>query len=172
METASFRFEELSSRDIDELVAWFPKQTWPFLRAGARRRGLGARARGGGLFWGDDARAFWVFGEGSEPLGVIRVFELGDTTPLVDLRIADTARRKGAGSAALEWITRFIFDHYPATHRLGGYTRKDNLGMLKLFEHCGFAREAVHREAWRLEDGGFMDAVGYAIIRPKFGDSN
>lgn len=172
METASFRFEELSSRDIDGLVAWFPRQTWPF-HGRARVDEAWVRERAAeGFFWGHDARAFWVFGEGAEPLGVIRVFELGDATPLVDLRIADSARRKGVGSAALEWITRFVFDHYPATHRLGGYTRKDNLAMLKLFERCGYAREAVHREAWRLEDGGFTDAVGYAIVRPRLGDSN
>lgn len=120
-----------------------------------------------GFFWGDDARAFWILRGTGEPAGVIRVFELEDVTPLIDVRIADAARRQGGGSAALDWMTRFVFQNYPSTHRLGGYTRKDNLGMLKLFERCGFAREAVHREAWPLEDGGTMDAVGYAILRPR-----
>jgi RimJ/RimL family protein N-acetyltransferase len=172
VETAKFRFEELSSRDLDALARWFPQQTWPF-HGRSRVDEAWVRERAAeGFFWGDDARAFWIFGEGSEPLGVIRVFELVDTTPLVDLRIADSARRHGVGTAALDWITSFIFEHYPAIHRLGGYTRKDNLGMLKLFERCGFTREAVHREAWRLEDGGFTDAVGYAIIRPRASESN
>lgn len=99
------------------------------------------------------------------PLGIVRVFDLPDVTPLVDLRIAAAARGRRVGTAALLWITRHVFVTAPNTVRLGGYTRHDNLPMMRVFEKCSFVREAYHRKSWPIEGGALADSVGYSILR-------
>jgi RimJ/RimL family protein N-acetyltransferase len=45
------------------------------------------------------------------------------------------------------------------------YTRHDNVAMRRVFEKCGFLKEAHHRRAWRVAGAEPVDAVGYAILR-------
>jgi RimJ/RimL family protein N-acetyltransferase len=50
-------------------------------------------------------------------------------------------------------------------HRLAGETRADNAAMRRVFERCGWAQEAHYRQSWPTEDGGWIDSVGYALLR-------
>ena len=50
-------------------------------------------------------------------------------------------------------------------HRLAGETRVDNVAMRRVFERCGWVREAHYRQSWPTEDGSWTDSVGYAILR-------
>jgi RimJ/RimL family protein N-acetyltransferase len=118
-----------------------------------------------GYFFGGETRSFWIRAEGDEPLGLGRVFDLADATPLLDLRVAAGARGRGVGTLALRGLTLWHFSEYPQALRLGGYTRHDNLGMRRVFEKCGYQLEAQHRKAWRVEGAEPLDAVGYAILR-------
>lgn len=72
-----------------------------------------------------------------------------------------------SGRRPLRFATRFVFES-TAAHRVGGYTRHDNIAMVRIFEKCGYAREAHHRQAWRVDDGSFMDAVGFAVLRSEW----
>jgi RimJ/RimL family protein N-acetyltransferase len=161
------RFEKIGDSDTDteRLVNWFPRQTWPYhserqVDADWVRRGVAA-----GKFFGSNTIAFWGLSDSAEPVAIGRVFDLEDTTPLIDLRVADDARRRGAGTAMLRWLTQSVFEMFPGTQRIGGYTRHDNLAMRRTFEKCGYVQEAYHRKSWSVEGGELADCVGFAILR-------
>lgn len=161
----TMRFERIGEADIEALAAWFPLHEWPYH---ARSRVDAAWVReqaGNGYFFGAGTVAFWAVADDSTRVGVVRVFELSDTTPLLDVRIGAAARRQGFGTEALTWITTFVFEGFSEAHRLGGYTRADNLPMRRLFEKCGYVQEARHRQAWRVGGTLYADAVGYAALR-------
>jgi RimJ/RimL family protein N-acetyltransferase len=159
------RFEPVTPSDAATLGRFMAESEWPF----HYERSVDANwVRGrleSGHFFGDDTRSFWMRSEAGEPLGVARIFDLADATPLFDLRVAATARGKGVGTLALRGLTLWHFSEHPAALRLGGYTRHDNVAMRRVFEKCGFQQEALHRKAWRVDGGEPLDAVGYAILR-------
>jgi RimJ/RimL family protein N-acetyltransferase len=163
------RFDPVVASDAASLGQFFAASEWPYH---VERRVDANWVRGrleSGHFFGQDSRSFWIR-VGVEtpddiPIGLGRVFDLSDLTPLLDLRIAATARGRGYGSLALRGLTTWLFSEYPETGRLGGYTRHDNSPMRRVFEKCGFQLEALHRRAWRVDGGEPVDAVGYAILR-------
>src|SRR5690349_8306842 len=98
---ASIHFEEIGEADADRLVDWLPRHAWPYH---ARPRVDADWVRdsvASGGFFGPDAKAFWCVGSDGNPLGIARVFDLSDVTPLIDLRVANDARGQGVGTAAL-----------------------------------------------------------------------
>ena len=162
------RIEPCVDAHLQRLSDWLVQQAWPH-HARVRVDAQWVRERAAeGYFTGVDVRSFWVEDRATLPLGLIRVFDLGDVTPLIDLRIGEAARGRGVGTFALRWLTRFVFDTFPETHRLGGYTRFDNVAMCRVFRKCGYVEEARHRQAWRVEGGGFVDTLGYAILRSEW----
>ena len=159
------RFEHVVEANVERLVDWLPKHTWPH-HGRARVDETWVRERiATGYFSGQTARSVWMMDDACVPVALLRVFDLGDITPLVDIRVGNTRRGRGLGTLGLGWLTRFVFDTFPEAHRLGGYTRFDNAAMRRVFDKCGFAEEARHRQAWPLEGGGFLDTVGYGILR-------
>ena len=98
-------------------------------------------------------------------VGLIRLLDLGDDTPLFDLRIRAASRGKGLGTSALRWLTGYLFNEFPSIRRIEGTTRQDNLAMRRTFRKCGYVKEAHYRQAWPSRDGTVYDAVGYAILR-------
>jgi RimJ/RimL family protein N-acetyltransferase len=159
------RFDPVLLSDAARLGQFLAGSDWPFH---VERRVDANWVRGrleSGHFFGNDSRSFWIRDGGDEPLGLGRVFDLEDVTPLLDLRIADRARGRGVGTLALRGLTLWLFSEHPEAGRLGGYTRHDNLGMRRVFEKCGYTQEALHRRAWRVDGAEPVDAVGYAILR-------
>jgi RimJ/RimL family protein N-acetyltransferase len=159
------RFAEIGASDVERLVAWLPKHTWPY-HAQPQVDELWVRKRvAAGGFFGPDAKSFWVMADDDTQVAMVRVFDLADITPLVDVRVAEPTRGQGVGTVALHWLTRFVFETRPEVQRLGGYTRHDNVLMQRVFRKCGFVQEAYHRKSWRVEDGSLADSVGFAILR-------
>jgi RimJ/RimL family protein N-acetyltransferase len=159
------RFDPVALADAALLERFLTENEWPFH---AERSVDAEWVRGrleSGHFFGEEARSFWVRGESEEPLGLARVFDLADATPLIDLRVATAARGRGIGTLALRGLTLWHFSEHPAALRLGGYTRHDNAAMRRVLEKCGYQCEALHRKAWRVKGGAPVDAVGYAILR-------
>ena len=116
---------------------------------------------------GDGVAAFWVRDDG-RTVGLVRAFDLDDVvdgSPLIDLRIAESERGRGVGTAALTWLTDHLFDTYPELHRIEATTRGDNAVMQRVFERCGYRAEGRMVEAWRQADGTRFDALAYAILR-------
>ena len=64
----------------------------------------------------------------------------------------------------VEWAADHLFTTTDK-HRLAGETRADNVAMRRVFERCGWVREAHYRQSWPMDDGGWADSVGYAILR-------
>lgn len=103
-------------------------------------------------------------------VGVIRLFDLGsgpddDETPLFDIKIKEEFRGKGIGKQALGWLTDFVFSNYLNKTRFEATTRIDNIAMRRVFENCGFVKEAQYRQAWPDAEGNRYDCTGYAILR-------
>lgn len=116
---------------------------------------------------GDGIAAFWVRDDG-RAVGIVRAFDLDDVvdgSPLIDVRIAESERGLGVGTAALTWLTDHLFDTYPELHRIEATTRGDNDAMQRVFERCGYRAEGRMVEAWRQADGARFDALAYAILR-------
>jgi RimJ/RimL family protein N-acetyltransferase len=159
------RFEEIGESDAEHLVDWLPKQTWPYHARTRVDEQWVRHAAAAGVFFGPDTRSFWVMNAQDIRLAIVRVFDLSDITPLVDLRVAYQARGHGLGTEALRWLTQFVFETYPQIQRLGGYTRQDNVSMHRVFKKCGYVQEAWHRKSWRVEGGSLVDSAGFAILR-------
>lgn len=137
---------------------------WPFhgcLRPGPE---VVARWLAEGRFDGDDARSAWVLA-GEEPAGLIALQEIGDATPVFDLRVAAPWRRRGVGRRALAWAVEESFGPLDK-RRLEAHTRADNGPMRGLLRaEPGWVQEAHHRQAWPDHQGGWVDAVTYALLR-------
>jgi RimJ/RimL family protein N-acetyltransferase len=163
--TLRLRFDPVQAGDASRLATFLASSDWPYHHE-RRVEPVSVLARWeAGYFFGDEARSFWIAGEDGEPLGLARVFDLKDATPLFDLRIGADARGRGIGTLALRGLTTWVFSELPELGRFGGYTRHDNAAMRRVFEKCGFLQEARHRKAWPVPSGEAVDAVGYAILR-------
>ncbi|MFI6322415.1 GNAT family N-acetyltransferase [Nonomuraea sp. NPDC050556] len=136
----------------DDLAGFLAADDWPF-HAGAPSATVA-----------DDAQAFWILADG-ERAGLVKLMDLGDDTPMFDLRVRQAWRGKGAGTAAVAWLTGHLFTSLPGVNRIEGTTRVDNAAMRAVFRKSGYAKESHYRDAWPGRDGTPYDAVGYAILR-------
>ncbi|MFC0629384.1 GNAT family N-acetyltransferase [Kribbella deserti] len=122
------------------------------------------RSVSGGNYDSDGNRTFWITAA-DHTVGLIRLMDLDDESPLFDLRIRSQYRGQGIGGQALTWLTRYLFTEFPQILRIEGNTRQDNVAMRRTFQRCGYVKEAHYRDAWPASDGAVHDAVGYAILR-------
>lgn len=156
--------ERIGAADVRELAVWWAAESWPFHRD-VRVSEAWVRERAeAGMFYGDGVVSLWLVVDGTRA-GVGRIFELGDATPLLDLRLAARYRGRGLGVRLLSAVTEFAFAFDAAMTRLGGYTRQDNVAMQRTFERCGYRLEARHRLGWVVPGQAAVDALGYAILR-------
>ncbi|TMW72798.1 GNAT family N-acetyltransferase [Alteribacter natronophilus] len=107
---------------------------------------------------------YWITAESGEKVGLIRVFDLDDPICLFDIRIKENWRGRGAGRAAVEWLTDRLFRDFPELIRIEGHTRSDNVAMRRTFATGGYVKEMYTRQSWP-QGGKLYDAVGYAVIR-------
>jgi RimJ/RimL family protein N-acetyltransferase len=148
----------------EDLATFLTGDTWPFHGAPVVTADQARRWIAAGRYYADDNRAFWIT-VGDEHAGLIRLMDLGDGTPLFDLRLRGQWRGQGIGVQALRWLTAYLFSEFPAIRRIEGHTRQDNRAMRRAFRSAGYVKEAHHREAWPVDGGEVYDAVSYAILR-------
>jgi RimJ/RimL family protein N-acetyltransferase len=159
-------FEPFVEDDLAALASWLASEPWPF--HGLRQEWTEAEveaAFAAGDFTGNN-RSFWVRAEG-ERAGLLRFRYLDETSPDVDLRVLSQFRGRGVGTAMLEWAPAHLFTHTDR-HRLAGETRIDNAPMRRIFERCAWTQEAHYRMSWPDGKGGWIDSVGYAILRDEW----
>src|SRR5688572_14465524 len=107
------RFREIAASDVDRLSGWMPGQTWPYHSPAKVDASWVHERAASGYFFSDTTRSFWALADGGITIiGLARVFELTDVTPLVDLRMGDDFRGQGAGTLLLRWITQWVFDSF------------------------------------------------------------
>lgn len=159
------------------LVELLSGEEWPFHGTSRPSREKVEGWLAAGRFTGSEVRSFWIRvaeadGASQEGLdlaamaaGVVTLRDLADPTPVFDLRLRSAYRGRGFGTVAVRWLTDYLFTEFPEIRRIEAHTRRDNLAMQHVFEHCGYAREAHHRQAWPGSDGSVHDSFGYAILR-------
>lgn len=160
----TLQFRELVSADRELLADWLSSDSWPFHGQPNPSHESVLAGFDNGQYSNEETKTFWIL-QDSQPVGLLRLFELGDLTPRFDLRIGSANRGQGLGREALNWLTQYVFSTQPDARRLEGQTREDNHAMQHLFVSCGYVKEAHYREAWPTPDGRFLDAVGFAILR-------
>ncbi|MGB3441630.1 MAG: GNAT family protein [Actinophytocola sp.] len=151
-------FTRVQRQEADEVVGFLTAEEWPF-HTEPKPDGDAVRARVAGGAYDD---AFWI-ADGPDRLGLVRLLDLDDGTPLFDLRVRASARGRGVGATAVRWLTSHVFTNY-ATNRIEGTTRQDNHAMRRIFSKAGYAKEAHYRDAWPGPDR-LYDSVGYATLR-------
>lgn len=112
-----------------------------------------------------DQATYWVEDHASGRIGIARLQDLSDDTPMFDLRLGQRHRGRRLGTAALRALTDLVFSTCPQAHRFEGVTRADNLPMRRAFLRVGFVQEAHYRQGWPQQDDTMHDAVGYAVLR-------
>ncbi|WP_405787489.1 GNAT family N-acetyltransferase [Streptomyces sp. NBC_01367] len=157
-------YRRYADADADDLVAFLTGDTWPFHGSPVVDAERARQWAAEGRFGNAETESFWIDGDG-EPLGLVRLMDLGDSTPVFDLRIRSRYRGRGIGGHALTWLTEHLFTALPRIRRIEGTTRRDNAAMRRTFRRCGYVQEAHYREGWPSADGTVHDAVGYAILR-------
>lgn len=151
-------FPQVARTDVAALLEFLTGEEWPFHVVSRIYPGDVRDRFSTGAY--DDS--FWVVDNGVR-IGLIRLMDLNDGTPLFDLRISSPARGRGAGTAAVRWLTEHIFTNHD-TNRIEGTTREDNHAMRRVFDKAGYVKESHYRDAWPGQDG-LHDSVGYAILR-------
>jgi RimJ/RimL family protein N-acetyltransferase len=157
-------YRRVKADDCDRLVVFLTGDTWPFHGSPVVTAEKAQGWIAAGRFDGEDNRAFWITVDG-EDAGLIRLMDLGERTPMFDLRLRAQFRGQGIGGQALRWLTAYLFTERPAIRRVEGNTRQDNRAMRRAFQRAGYVKEAHYRDAWPVEGGEVYDGVGYAILR-------
>ena len=158
-------FKEFLPSDLPLLVDFLTSETWPYHSNPQPAPEEIREAFEKGIYDSASCKTFWIILNNNKRVGLIRLSDLQDDTPVFDLRILGTYRSKGIGERAINWLTKYIFTTWPDKRRIEGYTRQDNLAMRRVFQKCGYVKEACHRKAWPSRDGKYFDAIGYGILR-------
>jgi len=165
---------EIETAALAELLSG---DEWPFHADSRPSRETVEGWLAAGRFTGSGVRSFWILVAEADAtsqerlrlaevaVGIVTLRDLADPTPVFDLRLRSAYRGRGFGSAAVRWLTDYIFTEFPEIRRIEGHTRRDNLAMQRVLERCGYVREAHHRQAWPSSDGSVYDSFGYAILR-------
>lgn len=161
----NYTYTEFQADDAGALADFLLENPWPFHGGTAPSRESILNRAGSGAYWNDEQRTFWINDESGRKIGLIQLKEIGDPTPLFDLRLAEQARGRGAGTDALQWLTRYLFENIPTVRRIEGYTRIDNSAMRGAFRKAGYVKEAHHRKGWSSPAGIWYDAIGYCMLR-------
>ena len=158
-------FREIDgTRDRDDVVAFLTGSGWPFHR---HQRLNEEQARTVMLGPPSETRAFWIVEDGRQ-VGLVRLFDLDDAddgSVQFDLRVGEADRGRGVGRAAVAWLTRFLFDAYPALHRIEASTRFDNVAMRRTLEANEYQLEGRLRQTWLTDDGTRLDTALYGRLR-------
>ncbi|WP_410768902.1 GNAT family N-acetyltransferase [Fontibacillus sp. BL9] len=152
--------------ETEELVSFLSGESWPFhgvstlSEAAVREQILSGRYDST-----EEKKTFWIVDDKGARIGLLRVFDLEDPTPMFDIRIGARHRGQGNGVRAVKKLVEYLFSNYDDKIRLEGHTRADNYAMRKTFHNAGFVKEAFHRQSWPSEDGKIHDCIGYAILK-------
>lgn len=151
--------------DRDQLVRFLTSERFPFHVASRPDRATVLERIDRGDFDERGRLVRWVRTDGADTVGLLRVEDADDPTPMLDLRLGEAHRGRGLGTAALRRACDLVFGTLPDVDRFEGSTRSDNVAMRRAFRRAGWVKEAVHREAWPGRDGARFDAIGYAMLR-------
>lgn len=160
----TFRRMAESEPDIRDIVRFLTSHRFPFHVRDGHTEESARKAVDSGRFWSKDSRGYWIF-DGALRIGMVVLDDLGDDTPMFDLRLAEEFRGRGLGQEVLKALCTLVFKQFPETLRFEGQTREDNIAMRKTFLRAGFLKEAHYRLSWPTAAGPRVASVAYAILR-------
>ncbi len=158
--------------EIQDLVSFLSENTWYYLNDSNPTRESILDKYENKVFTGEGIKSFWIISDENKKIGFIRIYDINDGTPLIDIRLAKDSKGLGIGTNAIKWISQFIFETYTNIDRIEGNTRQDNYSMRSVFEKCGYVKEAHYRKAWKDKSGIEYDAIGYALLRDDWKECN
>ena len=163
--TITFTPADPTGNDRAALIALLTQNAWPFhMRPHPTAHDVEDAIDAGA--WNDeDNTTFWIDHAEHGRVGMVRLEDLTDPTPLFDLRVAERFRGRGLGAQILAALTRHVFETMPAVDRFEGQTREDNIPMLRAFRRAGWVKEAHYRRGWPVEGGEPLASVAYAVLR-------
>ncbi len=159
------KFKEIKKTEAESLADWLSKDSWPFFIGSKPSKNEVLKRIAEGSFFGEGDLNFWILNPTDEPIGLIELYQLDDLAPMFSIRFNSNSRGKGLGKPTLDWLTRYIFENYPDKRRIEGQTREDNIPMRKVFNKCGYLKEAYYRQASPTENGGRVASIAYGILR-------
>lgn len=159
------RLDATDPDDRAELTAFLTSNDFPFHVRTHPTIGQVERDVRAGVWTGDDIESFWIDDDDEGRIGVVRLDDVADATAMVDLRLAERARGRGLGAAALRAAAGQVFSAHPAVIRFEGQTRVDNVAMRRVFEKCGWVQEAHYRDGWPVEGAEPVASVAYSVLR-------
>jgi RimJ/RimL family protein N-acetyltransferase len=115
--------------------------------------------------WASDDRFGWAIIVDGKPSGFTLVTELASGDGDMSIRVAPSARGKGAGRDALRQLADHHFSADPELGRLTGRVHEHNVPMQRVFNAAGFRLEARYRDAFVHPDGSVASEWGYALTR-------
>lgn len=151
--------------EIDALVEFLMSDTWNFYGTPNPKEENIRRAHGNHYYVDEGIKTFWIDTDLHGTVGMIRLYDLEDGTPLFDIRIHSSYQGLGIGTVAIQQMLQHVFEQYEAIDRVEANTRQDNYGMRCVFSKCGFVKEAHFRNGWKCSNGDAYDAVGYGITK-------
>jgi RimJ/RimL family protein N-acetyltransferase len=159
------KFTKIEKFNAAELAVWLSSDSWPYFLGSTPTKDEVLKRIEDGDFFGDGELNFWILDKQEKPMGLIEIYQLDDLAPMFSIRLKSDMRGKGIGIPVLEWLTRYIFENYPDKRRIEGQTREDNVPMRKLFNKCGYVKEAYYRMASPTENGERVASIAYGILR-------
>lgn len=158
-------FKKIEKSESEKLAKWLSSDSWPFFLGHKPTHEEVLKRIEEGDFFGEGNLNFWIQTESKESIGLIEIYQLDDLAPMFSIRFKSSFRGKGLGKRVLDWLTHFIFANYADIRRIEAQTREDNVPMRKLFNKCGYVKEAYYRMASPTEDGGRVASIAYGILR-------
>ena len=158
-------FIQIEKKDAEILADWLAVDAWPFFLGHTPTKIEILNRIGEGEFFGEGLLNFWVQDSLGDNLGLVELYQLDDLSPMFSIRFKTKFRGKKLGKPTLDWLTGFVFRNYPDIRRIEGQTREDNIAMRKVFNKCGYVKEAYYRMASPTEEGGRVASIAYGILR-------
>ena len=150
------------NNEKEALIEFLTANEWPFhVNTIVNRESITKTIESG--YYEDEKETYWIIDNGVKQ-GILIIEGIDDSIPLIDIRLAESARGKGFGKQALLWLKDYLFGELGKI-RVEGYTRADNIAMRNCFTEAGFVKEGYLRNAWENKDGSVSDSVLYATIR-------
>jgi len=152
-------FAPITAERVDDVIAVLTSTRWDYFVRPVHTAASARASWDEGDWSGPDSAGYLVEIDW-QPVGLVRLHDLEDDTPMFDVRLCENARGRGIGSACVEWVIREFFE-VQDRRRIEAQTRNDNLAMRATLRRCGFVKEAHYRAA----DPHGMDWVAYGLLR-------